>query len=129
MGLFDNTSFKLMRQGLDALWYKSQVIQQNVANQNTPGYKAKDVTFGVALAEQRCKCSYHTATQKSGLTNGFNLSVKTSTDNSTNLLKDGNNVDVEQESIKYYDTQTQYRLLMDKINSEMNMVKLASSRN
>ena len=58
MGLFDSAAFKITEQGLDAAWYKQEVIRHNIANITTPDYKAKTVNFGLVLKE-RMKCPYH----------------------------------------------------------------------
>ncbi|NLJ16931.1 MAG: flagellar basal body rod protein FlgB, partial [Clostridiales bacterium] len=45
MAIFDTTSFRITSQGLDILWKKQEVISQNIANKDTPDYKAKYVDF------------------------------------------------------------------------------------
>ena len=52
MGLFDSNAFKITEQGLDAAWYKQQVISHNIANVSTPDFKAKTVDFGLVLKEK-----------------------------------------------------------------------------
>lgn len=41
----------LLGSALTALGEKENVIAQNIANLNTPGYQAQDVTFGATLAQ------------------------------------------------------------------------------
>ena len=61
--LFDNTSFSLLEKSMNATWYKQKIISQNIANDSTPGYKAKTVDFKAVLNE-KCKCRYHVGEQK-----------------------------------------------------------------
>ena len=42
--LFGN-SISMAEKSLDFLWAKQQIISYNIANVDTPGYKAKYVTF------------------------------------------------------------------------------------
>ena len=52
MAIFNNTSFRLLEQGLDGVWKKQQIISQNIANADTPGYKAKTVNFKTVMSEE-----------------------------------------------------------------------------
>ncbi len=123
MALFNNTSFKLLEQGLDAVWLKQKVINQNIANSETPGYKAKTVEFSTVLKE---KCKY----QKYHLKNEEEASVKVNIteETGTNQLLDGNNVDVEKEMMALVDAQYQYDVLSGKISNEFSMLRTAIQR-
>lgn len=50
--LFDSLDFKAMEAGLGALNTKQQVISQNLANIDTPGYKSQEVSFKDVLDGQ-----------------------------------------------------------------------------
>ena len=41
MALFNTNAFRITEQGLSVLWQKQQIIAQNIANQDTPGYNCK----------------------------------------------------------------------------------------
>ncbi len=47
--LFDNHATQTAEASLDALWLKAQVITNNIANVETPGFKASTVTFEEVL--------------------------------------------------------------------------------
>ena len=51
--MFKNTSFRFLEQGLDLTWQKQKIISQNIANDSTPGYKAKTAEFRVIL-DKKC---------------------------------------------------------------------------
>lgn len=123
MALFNNTSFRLLEQGLDAVWLKQKVINQNIANSDTPGYKAKTVQFS-SLLKEKCKYrQYHTDGNQE-----LNLTTTITEEEGTNQLLDGNNVDVDKEMLDLADAQYQYDVLSGKITNEFSMIRTAISR-
>ena len=51
MPLFEDAAFRALQSGLDAMWLKQQVASHNIANVETPDFKAKKVEFKQALRE------------------------------------------------------------------------------
>jgi flagellar basal-body rod protein FlgB len=45
-----DAEFAFGRQALDVRSYRQELLSSNIANADTPGYKARDVNFGSALA-------------------------------------------------------------------------------
>lgn len=130
MALFENTSFNMLEKGLDAAWFKQKITQQNIANDSTPDYKAKNVSFSAILKE---KAKSKNAAVNSLLTdddieNPIDLKVTVTTEQDTNQTMDGNNVDMEKEQISLVDTQYLYSTLINKVNSEFSMIKSAIQR-
>lgn len=123
MALFNNTNFRLLQQGLDAVWTKQKVINQNIANQNTPGYKAKSVKFSSVLNDKCKYVQYHK-------NDNSDINIKTTITEAkgTNQRLDGNNVDVEKEMMDLVDAQYQYDVLSGKISNEFSMIRTAISR-
>ena len=122
MGLFNGTIQSLSEQALDANWYKQQVISNNIANCDTPDYKAKTVEFGIILKE-KCKCRYHTPDENTYPKPVF--SVSTTYETNTNQTLNGNNVDMEKEALDLADTQYQYSALIDQMNNNYSMIRSA----
>lgn len=130
MGLFDSAAFVLTEQGLDAAWYKQQVISHNIANITTPDFKAKTVSFGLVLKE-KMKCPYHgytycphddlTAEEKKQ----DPVWVRTTYETNTSQLLNGNNVDIEKEGMELVDTRNQYNTMIDYLNSQYAMIRTA----
>ncbi|WP_206950721.1 flagellar basal body rod protein FlgB [Trinickia acidisoli] len=56
-----DAEFAFGREALDVRAYRQELLSSNIANADTPGYKARDVDFGSSLA---------TALQRSGATQG-----------------------------------------------------------
>ena len=121
--MFNNTSFRLLEQGLDAVWLKQKVISQNIANADTPGYNAKNVKFSTFLKE-KCKYKqYHTDDESA-----INIKTEVIEEKGTNQLFDGNNVDVEKEMMDLADAQLQYDALAGKMSNQFSMLRTAISK-
>lgn len=148
MGLFETGAHSLAEQALDATWYKQRVISHNIANVDTPDFKAKTVEFGFILKE-KCKCKYHKGITNpdhdchyggNGTTNAFGvkvdgdedgplkLSVITTYETNTNQILDGNNVDMEKEQLALADAQYQYDALIDYLNNNYSMIRKAINK-
>ena len=115
MDLFNTDSFRVTQEGLDAVWLKQRVISNNLANADTPGFKASFVSFSGILEES------------AGANARKELHVRpvVTTDESTNMLDDESNVDVDQQNLEFARAQLQYDTLLSKMNSEFNMLRLA----
>ncbi len=104
--LYNDFTFKVLQSGLDALWMKQKVVSHNITNYETPGYKAKEVTFDEVL-------------RKAG--DGEEkrvLQATVTTDATTTARPDGNNVSMEKESLELWRTYAQYTYLTDKISGQ-----------
>ena len=93
--LFGGDSFIAQSRALDAAALRHQIIANNLANVNTPGYKRQDVTFESQLS--RALSEHHSG--------GFgenpvdSVQPEVVTQNSTSMRQDGNNVDMESENV------------------------------
>ena len=138
MGLFESGAHSLAEQALDATWYKQRVINHNIANVDTPDYKAKTVNFDFILKEAKCKCKYHTKIEGHDQdciysSEAYNkeplkLSVITTYETNTNQILDGNNVDMEKEQMALADAQYQYDALIDYLNHSYSMIRKAINK-
>lgn len=109
---FDSSSFKLMESGVSAAWLGQQLHQQNLSNWSTPGYKAKNLTFGKVLEQAQSD------TDAGGL---YRATITARDD--TTVRPDGNNVDVDVEGIELYKAAVQYSVLLDKITGQFDNYK------
>ena len=55
--IFGNT-MSMANKSLDYLWRKMEVVQNNLANVDTPGYKKKDVSFEEDMARTALHYQY-----------------------------------------------------------------------
>lgn len=129
MNCFNNITTTLLNKNLDGLWLRQQVIMENVANQSTPNYKSKYVDFEHELKNKIEAINDNESAQKvseirNELANGkFIIGENT---NKT-LRLDGNNVDVEKESIELARTQLNYSYTVAEINSYFAKMRMAIS--
>lgn len=103
----------LAQKTLDTLWLRQQAISDNIANADTPGYKAKSVKFEEYL---------HSATGKSGVAS---LKAVVTQDNSTTMKEDGNNVDIDEQNIELARTILEYEYMIQSLSSELSRMKYA----
>ncbi|MCH5193218.1 MAG: flagellar basal body rod protein FlgB [Oscillospiraceae bacterium] len=137
MGLFETGAHSLAEQALDATWYKQRVINHNIANVDTPDFKAKTVNFDFILREAKCRCKYHGGIDHDDCHGYYGksdeeplkLSVITTYETNTNQILDGNNVDMEKEQMALADAQYQYDALIDYLNHNYSMIRKAINKN
>lgn len=119
--LFGN-SISMAEKSLDFLWAKQQVISNNIANVDTPGYKAKYVTF-----EETFKNKLKAASD-TGNPDLISDAIEQShweindTDNETMRL-DGNNVNADSELIEMTRTALQYQYMLHSVNSDITRMR------
>ena len=52
---FNSYNFKLLEAGTNLTWTKQELHMQNIANVETPGYKAKQLEFINVLSEEKLR--------------------------------------------------------------------------
>lgn len=82
---------KIIHKALDAAWTRNEVIAQNIANVDTPGYKRKTVSFEEQLRQAMDKKDF-----KKGDVDKIDIRV-TVDNKSLSMRLDGNNVDIDNE--------------------------------
>lgn len=107
---FDTVQFKAMTSSLQALSLQQQMSLQNLANYETPNYKAKYVTFEDALKG---------ATVKQNGAGEYQFKARVLTDTETTVRPDGNNVDSDAESARLFQSYLQSMYLQQKITGEI----------
>jgi flagellar basal-body rod protein FlgB len=122
MDLFGGTINHLER-SLDYASTKNRVISNNIANIDTPNYKAKEVSFSNVLNE-----TIHSfeARQTNPRHIPFENQKRThtiTTNNSTAYNHNGNNVDVDREMTELAKNQIYYNGLIDRLNGKFNSLQ------
>ena len=109
--MFGSISFDAMSSALDALSLRQRVIADNIANVQTPGYQAKRVEFEDAL----------TAAVKHG-----SGTVKATTQTSLEPTReDGNNVNLDTETLSNIDTNLRYQLASQAVSGQFALIRAA----
>lgn len=113
-----NTNLNLLNRSLDGLWLRQQINMDNLANYSTPGYKCKFVDFESTLEETVEKLSKKNKPKKSELNKEIksnNIVIGTNEDESMRL--DGNNVDLDKQTLELARTELQYMYAVTEVNS------------
>lgn len=109
----------------DASWTRNDVLANNIANADTPGYKRKDVQFETYLANAVAGTDSLDETVA-----GLDLDTLNSTTYTEqaglSYRMDGNNVDISTENVELAKNQIKYYTLMNSINQEFAMLKAAA---
>lgn len=121
LDLFDNT-FNLVEQSLAYANAKNRTISANVANVDTPHYKAKDVTFDQTLNETMNQSfdTKRTHMKHIPFNNEQKVPYKVMTKHQTSYDHSGNNVDIDKEMSELAKNQIYYQGLVDRMNGKFN---------
>lgn len=132
--LFDNP---LLERALDASWARNEVISNNIANVDTPGYKRMDVNF-----DEYLRAAVNKSTISGVVSNSRNVSVNGNSDNdsdteslpklkvttdysTTSMRMDGNNVDIDSEATELAKNQILYNAYTTLLNKDYSMLRTA----
>lgn len=114
----------VMDKAADAAWLRNDAIANNIANQDTPGYKRKDVDFEGALRKALENNRYVSMDDKVSRLSSDQLNVGVYTDNSGYSYRlDRNNVDVETEQAALAGNQIKYQAIINSMTEEFNNLK------
>lgn len=116
--------------GTNATWLRNEVISNNIANADTPGFKVSQVRFEDIMASAISSDGLETETASSGRAQTGssvigNVQPVVTTDNSTSYRIDGNNVDVEAQMTALAQNSLEYYTFISKINTEFNKLNIA----
>src|SRR5690625_124588 len=114
LNIFDQTIFQLERT-LDYSATRNRAIAHNIANVDTPNYKAKDVVFKHVLeGKLRAKKTHERHLPFEQTINRFHMVTKTGTVYNHNQ----NNVDIDKEMSELAKNQILYQSLVDRLNGK-----------
>lgn len=116
-------SMLLSGKTLDYLWEKKNIIADNIANNDTPGFKSRYVTFEDALRLGLSKAGTNSAKTVRRTIEKTPVTIHKTTTESARL--DGNNVQAEAEFTELARTQLQYDYQIQVLNSEINQLRTA----
>lgn len=108
----------------DAAWTRNDVLANNIANADTPGYKRKDVQFESYLADAVAGTDSLDETVAKMDLNQINATTYTEQAGQSYRI-DGNNVDVTTENVELAKNQLRYYTLMNSISQEFSRLKTA----
>ena len=123
MNLFGNT-IQSLEHGLNFSATKGKAISQNIANIDTPNYKAKDVSFKDVFANVKANnldayrtesrhMEFKSRTMHPGVFSYSNFSYR----------HDGNGVDMDKEQANLASNQIYYNAVVDRINGKFSTLQ------
>jgi len=101
------------------------LIANNLANADTPGYKARDIDFGEALSRARAEAGGLARTHPAHLQVGgdHNLSIKYRVPEQTSL--DGNTVETAREHAAFMDNAIRYQASLSFLDGRIKSIRSA----
>ena len=111
--LFNNRYMRTLEAASGAAWLRQNVIAHNIANVDTPNYRAKNVVFRETLT----RAMGPDGQRRSG------FDVRVVTPDQTIIRPDRNNVDLDTESLNLYRTYVQHSMILDKIRGQFNNIQ------
>ncbi len=111
MGIFDSVSSVALTSALDGLALRQRVIAENIANIQTPGYQAKRVEFEDALAR--------------AVDRGTGAATATVARSLEPTREDGNNVNLDTETLLNVDTTLRYQLATQAVDTQLSSLRVA----
>lgn len=117
---------RVLDKAADASWLRNEAISNNIANQDTPGYKRQDVAFESVLKQELGRSRYKQMDQRVAEVKISRLNGRPYTDYATFSYRlDGNNVDPENEQVLLAENQLKYQGLISSINQEFQNLQTA----
>jgi flagellar basal-body rod protein FlgB len=109
-----------LQSALDGLSLRQKTIAANIANVNTPGYQAKRVQFEEALGRS--------VSQGGGVQGAGHVQATTQRSLEPTRL-DGNNVNLDTETLSNIDTVLRYQFATQAMNGQLTSVRAAYRTN
>lgn len=124
MGFIDQ-AFGTSPQALSILSKRSELIAANLANSDTPGYKAKDIDFRSALATAKNeRAGSMMATDKMHMSDSA-LEQSIGYRNPTQPSLDGNTVETDREHAAFMENSIRYQASLNFMDGKIKSILLA----
>ncbi|OWA33756.1 flagellar basal body rod protein FlgB [Saccharibacillus sp. O16] len=133
MNILNDSGFNRLRSAIDASNTRQQVISNNIANADTPYFKRSDVSFesllqsemnGVGSIKGRITNSRHIA-----IGSDSTPTARVTTDKSTVMNNNSNNVDIDTEMTNLAENQLRYNTYLEEVNHQIKMMRTALGGN
>jgi flagellar basal-body rod protein FlgB len=119
---------------MDASWLKNKVITNNIANNDTPGFKASHVEFESVFkkALENSDDSFHAKTTRPEHYDfsdmGDDMSPIVSQEDNLTYRMDGNSVDIDYENLELAKNTILYNEMATQVNSEFDKLDTVINR-
>jgi len=124
MDLLSTNSFLMMEKSMGYLWTRQAAILDNISNAETPGYKAKVVTF-----EEQLRSDIARAARRGNVRAEVRKTLQRSEpkvfEHTESTRMDDNGVNVTEQSVEMIRNAYQLQYVMSAINSDLNILRTA----
>ncbi len=127
MSWLDSVSMELLGKDLDGLWARQQAVSDNLANFETPGYKAKGVSFEDALKAKLEDPAAAPASREEAVEAIRSVEPRVTEDSDRTERADGNSVDLEEQGIAMARTALNYSYSLQAMSDEFARLRTAIS--
>lgn len=124
MDMMSSNSFLMLEKSMGYLWTKQAAILDNIANAETPNYKAKSVTFEESLKE-RLEKAKSSSKPRNNVRNVLETSRFYVTEQQEVTRMDDNGVNVTEQSVEMIRNAYQLQYVMNAINSDLSVLRRA----
>ena len=108
----------------DASWSRENILTNNIANVNTPGYKRKDLNFENTLKTELGRCKHESLDSKMKDVDLSRLNPSVYVDSSNYSYRlDGSNVDIDTEEVELASEQIRYHGITAGINGQFDRMR------
>ena len=120
----------LFEKSLDYLWVRNELISNNIANVNTPGYKRYDISFNDYLDAERSKLSIGSQVKDPkflpiGKDRKAMVAPQVWNSRNISMRRDGNSVDIDVENAELAKNTIKYSVITNQLSKEMSLIKQA----
>ena len=130
MAISLNNLFGIHENAMQLQSRRAQILAQNLANSDTPGYKAKDIDFDAAMksvAKGSSQAPLKATSNKHIQPSGFFMGVEEMYRSPTQPSLDGNTVEPHVEMAQFTDNSMRYlmtlRIMSSRINGLMSAIR------
>jgi flagellar basal-body rod protein FlgB len=133
MSISNDPILQILEKGLDALSARQQAISNNIANVETPNYKAVDVTFERSLRQAIGNDDSTLAVERTddnhlnrtGMIDQMQeVESQTFRRAGTSMRLDGNNVDIETEMVRLAETAMRFQSLTTLASRKLALLRM-----
>lgn len=124
-------TYQIIKKGLDASAMRQRAISSNIANVNTPGYKADKVKFEGELRKALGKNGVAMEKTHEGHLGGAKASSvgpEIVRNESASMNENGNNVDIDREMVDLAANEIYYSALIEQVNRKLGNMNYVINR-
>lgn len=130
--LFGSHTLAMLRRSLDIQSFRGELIASNLANVDTPGYKAREVDFQKAFDEEKDRLGAQTqlvSTNPKHFTRqaASSVPIEVEENDSERIRVDGNTVDQDDQLRKLAEAQLMYSASINAMAKKLQMINFAVS--